>query len=199
MKILYKKDTKGKTRYLRISTKGADLIQESGVVDSDKPVTHSKACTSKNKGKSNETTPEEQAKLEMASKIAEKLDEGYFETLEKAKTEEVILPMLAKSYADEKSKIDWATAYVQPKFDGMRCLAFIEVDKVRLMSRQGKETENIQYHVYDTVSKDSYEKRRVEIGEILDELDDNIVEVHTAKCMSEKRLCEEHAENLAKG
>lgn len=145
MRILYKKDQSGKVRYLKISTKGAELIQESGVLDTDSPITHSKACRGKNIGKTNETTPEQQAVLEMASKVAEKLTEGYFDTLCAAKTEEVILPMLAKSYDDEKDKIDWNEAFVQPKFDGMRCLAFIKNGKVRLMSRQGKEIENMDH------------------------------------------------------
>lgn len=153
MKTLYKKDQSGKTRYLKISTKGAELIQESGVVDTDSPISHSKACRSKNIGRSNETTPEQQAKLEMASKIAEKLTEGYFENLDDAKTEEVILPMLAKSYNDEKDKIDWNNAYVQPKFDGMRCHAHIKKDgSVTLMSRQGKVIENMM-HITSDLSK----------------------------------------------
>jgi hypothetical protein len=36
------------------------------------------------------------------------------------------MPMLAKVYEKEKAKIDWDNAYVQPKLDGMRCLAFID-------------------------------------------------------------------------
>jgi len=145
MKQLYKLDTKGKQRFLKISTKGDTLIQESGVVGSKKVVRHVKVCKGKNIGKSNETTPEEQAKLEMTSKIAEKLTEGYFTTLEETKTVEVILPMLAKSYADEKNKIDWTNAYVQPKFDGMRCLAFIKNGQVTLMSRKGEEIKNMDH------------------------------------------------------
>lgn len=145
MKVIYKRDVSGKVRYLKVSTKEDNLIQESGVLDTDSPITHSKACTGKNKGKTNETTPEEQAKSEMASLIKSKLDEGYFLTQKEAETEEVILPMLAKSYKDEKDKIDWQNCFVQPKFDGMRCLAFVKKGAVTLMSRKGKEITTVPF------------------------------------------------------
>lgn len=138
--ILYKTDTKNKVRYLKITTKKDKLIQESGLLDTDSPVIHEKVCTPKNVGKSNETSGEDQAILEMESKIAEKLDEGYFKTKKEAETEEVILPMLAKNFEDEKHKIDWNNCYVQPKLDGMRALG-----KDKLISRQGKIIENLEH------------------------------------------------------
>lgn len=135
---LYKKDTLGKTRVLYISTSGPMLIQLSGLLDGGQ-VKHEKICKGKNIGKSNETTPEQQAILEMNSKVAEKLTEGYFRTIEEAESVAVVLPMLAKSYGDEKHKIDWSNpVYCQPKLDGNRCLAFIKDGAVTLMSRQGK-------------------------------------------------------------
>ena len=139
---LYKKDTKGKTRFLEIKTEGSDLVQISGVIDTDNPIEHRKTCKGKNIGKSNETTPEKQAKLEMQSKIEEKLTEGYFKTIKEVDSEEVILPMLAKSYGDEKHKIDWDNCYIQPKLDGQRALG-----KDKLISRQGKIIENLDHIV----------------------------------------------------
>lgn len=120
-KIIYKKDSKGKIRFLHIYSYRGQVIQISGLKDG-KTVTHSSLAKPKNVGKSNETTAVEQARLEAAAKLKAKLDEGYFETVEEAENEEVILPMLAKSFDKEKKKIDWANAYVQPKLDGMRCL-----------------------------------------------------------------------------
>ncbi len=130
---LYKKDTKGNTRYLKIWSTGAEMHQESGIVDTENPVLHTKVCTGKNIGKSNETTPKDQAKSEVASKVKEKLDEGYCESLESLESSTIVLPMLAKSYSDEQHKIDWDTCYIQPKLDGMRCLG-----DTKLISRQGK-------------------------------------------------------------
>lgn len=150
--ILYKKDTKGKTRYLEIKTEGPDLVQISGVVGTDNPVEHRKTCKGKNVGKSNETTSTEQALLEMNSKLKDKLTEGYFKTQDEAETVEVILPMLAKDYKSESHKIDWSgNVFIQPKLDGMRCLAFISNGKVTLMSRTGKVIENMQ-HIEQSLS-----------------------------------------------
>ena len=64
--ILYKKDTKGKIRFLKIWADSGNLYQESGVLNG-KSVIHTKVCNAKNIGKSNETTPEEQAKSESES------------------------------------------------------------------------------------------------------------------------------------
>lgn len=119
--IVYKKDSKGKIRFCNISTEGDQVIQQAGLVGGN-PTKHSSSCIGKNIGKSNETTPEEQAIVEAKAKVKKKLDEGYFDSIEKAENEVVILPMLAKEYSKEKHKIDWTTAYCQPKLDGMRCL-----------------------------------------------------------------------------
>ena len=143
-KILYKKDSKGKIRIWEIYTLGDTIIQLSGLLDG-KLVTNSKKCTSKNVGRSNETSPENQAILEMQSEINSKLDEGYFYTIEEAKNEEVILPMLAKNYNDEKHKIDWENCYVQPKLDGQRVLAIKKNGKVKLLSRDGKEITTLKH------------------------------------------------------
>ena len=74
-------------------------------------------------GKNNETSPEQQAKLEAEAKYTKKLDEGYFLTKDEALSEIVILPTLAHEYSDHSDKINWSKpVYVQPKLDGMRCL-----------------------------------------------------------------------------
>lgn len=146
MKILYKRDSKGKTRYLRIYTKGADLIQESGLLLTSHPNVQTKTCKGKNVGRSNETTPEEQAIKEAAAKITDKLTEGYFETIEEMQTIEVLLPMLAKDYKDEKGKVELGELlYLQPKLDGMRCLAYKKDSEIILKSRDGKMIQNMDH------------------------------------------------------
>lgn len=150
--ILYKKDTKGKTRYLQIKTEGSELIQISGVVGTDSPVEHRKTCKGKNVGRSNETTPTQQALMEMQAKVKDKMTEGYFSTQDEAESGEVILPMLAKDYNSESHKIDWnGHVYIQPKLDGMRCLAHIKDNKVTLVSRDGKIIENMK-HITDSLA-----------------------------------------------
>jgi len=131
---LYKLDSLKRLRYLDIYSEGPEIVQVSGLLESSSPITHRKACKPKNIGKSNETNAIQQANSEVKSLIEGKLTEGYFKSIEECNTEEVILPMLAKSYKEEKDKIDWSRpVFIQPKLDGMRCLA-----KEYLMSRQGK-------------------------------------------------------------
>lgn len=129
---LYKKDSKGKIRILNIETKGSTIIQVSGLRDG-KTVTNISQCEPKNIGRSNETTGEEQAILEARAKFEKKLKEGYFTTSQKAQDSIVYLPMLAKVFAKEKSKISYP-CYAQPKLDGMRALNF---SGGNLMSRSG--------------------------------------------------------------
>ncbi|MCP4814767.1 MAG: hypothetical protein GY888_19845, partial [Planctomycetaceae bacterium] len=101
----------------------------------------------KNIGKANETTPAEQAVLEMESKIRAKLDKGYVRSIEEAKapaTNSLGLekPMLATPIEKVKpEKIDWSTACVQPKLDGHRALYKDGV----LYSRQGKVLEHMDH------------------------------------------------------
>lgn len=118
---LFKKDSKGKIRVLYVYAEGNEVVQVSGLL-TGKYVERRSACVGKNIGKANETTPNQQALLEAKSKYDKKLREGYFKTLEEANNTEVILPMLAKPYEKESKKVDWTTAYVQPKLDGIRCL-----------------------------------------------------------------------------
>lgn len=151
MKTLYKKDSKGKIREWTICTIDDELIQKSGIVDG-KLVEHNKLCKPKNVGKSNSTTGSEQAILEMESLIKSKLSEGYFKTKDEAENEMVILPMLASDYNKFSKKIDWNNCYVQPKLDGMRCLAIIEDGQVILKSRDGKIIENMD-HIKNELSK----------------------------------------------
>ncbi len=132
MKI-YKKDTKGKIRYIDAYVEGYELIQVSGLVGTDSPIEHRKICKGKNIGKKNETTGMAQALSELNSLIAEKTKKEYFYTQEEAENNDVILPMLAKDYKEHSSKIDWeGDVFAQPKLDGMRALG----DK-ELISREG--------------------------------------------------------------
>ncbi len=140
---LYKKDSKENIREISYWTEGSKLCQSSGLVDG-KLVENKKVCKGKNIGRSNETTPEQQAILERDAKIKKKLSEDYFKNIQDAQTNVVILPMLAKKYQDYMGKIDWTQAWGQPKLDGMRCLAHIKNGEVILKSREGNDLQ-IQY------------------------------------------------------
>jgi len=150
-RTLYKKDSKGKIRILELSTEGSFFVQVSGLIDG-KTVRHEKECKPKNIGKKNETTAIEQAISELKAKLNIKLSEGYFSSVKEAEEEEVLMPMLAKSYEDHAAKIDWENAFIQPKLDGMRCLAVIKEGKVTLLSRKNKEITTMAHIASELVS-----------------------------------------------
>ena len=132
-----------------IWTEGADIVTEFGQRNGKKQLAR-KTATSKNVGRSNETTPEDQAILEMQSMHKKKLDGKYSTTLKGAK-QEVFLPMLAASFDKRKDKVTYPVD-VQPKLDGVRCLAFWNGDHVELMSRGGKKWECCE-HIVEELMK----------------------------------------------
>lgn len=127
---LYKKAKTGKIQVYISWTVLERLYSEYGELDGKMQLT-SIVCVGKNIGRSNETTPEEQAVLEGISKCNLKRDKGYFDTVKEALTEEVFLPMLAKD--GRKINIPYPCD-AQPKLDGVRCMA----PNMNLMSRGGK-------------------------------------------------------------
>jgi len=128
--ILYKQNKTGKIQVYISWTEGPELFSKFGELDG-KMQTSSIVCKGKNIGKSNESSPEEQAVREGASKIQLKRDKGYFDTIQEAQTVQVFLPMLAKD--GRKVKIKYPCD-AQPKLDGVRCMA----NGPELMSRGGK-------------------------------------------------------------
>lgn len=86
---------------------------------------------SKNVGRSNETTPEDQAISEINAIMSKKIDSGYHE----AGVESTVLPlpMLAHKFKDRSAALRYP-CYVQPKLDGARML----YDGPKGWSRQGK-------------------------------------------------------------
>lgn len=94
----------------------------------------------KNAGKKNATTGYQQAVAEGKARWEKQLTrKGYGETVEASAATRAISPMLAHPYDKKTGKIDWTTAYAQPKFDGFRLLATCTADgKVTLRSREGK-------------------------------------------------------------
>lgn len=79
----------------------------------------------KNIGRSNETTPAEQAVLEAQSRVNKQIDKGYVENQADAALPITDAygnkkPMKAKKVG-EVEITDWDTVYMQPKLDGHRC------------------------------------------------------------------------------
>jgi len=169
-KSIYKKDTKGKLRILTVSTSDGKLTQESGLLDGKK-VLHESMSKPKNVGKANETTPTQQAISEAESLIKKKLDKGYFETIEEAENNVVIMPMLAHTFSDKKKKVKFP-CFAQPKLDGMRCLAHVKNGEVNLVSRGGKNLNDNFPHIVAELSNFNFHKDIILDGELYAHGDD---------------------------
>ena len=103
----------------------------------------------KNIGRSNETTPSQQAISEINSTFKTNKDKGYREIGE-ADDKSFVLPMLAYPLGDKIHTIDFPLT-VQPKFDGIRCLT----DGENMWSRRGKSFDNkIVAHLNNVVCGD---------------------------------------------
>lgn len=91
----------------------------------------------KNIGRSNETTPYEQALSEAESKVNKQKDKGYRES-KKELTSVGIAAMLSQDY-NKKPKLIKFPCLVSRKLDGCRALAIKENGSVTLQSRGNKE------------------------------------------------------------
>lgn len=137
---LYKKDSLGRIREWSIAI-GKDIRGHyyeitHGQKDGKMQVARTYVEAGKNIGRSNETSPVEQAKFEAQAEYTKQKDrEGYSENIPENKP---LKPMLAKKYHDEKGKIVYPCV-VQPKLDGSRTFAHVTKDGCKLISRQLKE------------------------------------------------------------
>lgn len=144
MKTLYSIDSKGKTRIWRQEIQGNKYRTISGLKDGNLVTSEWTICEGKNIGKSNETSPEEQAKLEVAAKYEKQLKSGYGTSeAEAAKGTVYVEPQLAKLYEDYQGKIDFdkESWLIQCKFNGNRCIA----TKNGLFTRKGEQYKSIPH------------------------------------------------------
>jgi DNA ligase-1 len=93
-------------------------------------------CKPKNTGRANATTAQQQAIKEAIAKWKKQVKKKYFLSPEEAEGTLNLKPMLAKSFNDHKSKVNYPVD-TQPKFDGVRCIAYRKDGKVFLQSRGG--------------------------------------------------------------
>lgn len=130
---LYSRTSTGAVQTWEIEVRENKHRVTSGQLDGQKVLSEWTVCTPKNVGRSNETSPFEQAELEAKAKWQKKIDSGYKESLDKIDELEFIEPMLAKSFEDYADSIKYPV-YSQPKYDGIRCVA----TRDSLKSRGGK-------------------------------------------------------------
>ena len=142
---LFKISSTGAEQEWEISTQGNVIVTRWGQVNGKTQETRDEIKEGKNQGRSNETTAVQQAEAEATSQWEKKLKKGYVKTLSAANAGEVddvitggVEPMLAKRFDEQGDKIKYP-AFVQPKFDGHRCIAVVDAaSKCTLWSRTRK-------------------------------------------------------------
>jgi DNA ligase 1 len=144
---LYKKTSTGAIQWWDIAVEVAEgggvIITRYGQVGTPNPQeTRDYVTVGKNIGKTNETSPLQQAFAEAKAKHEMQRKKGYVDSQEKAEAGELdelvqggILPMLAHDFSKHGHKIVYPV-YAQPKLDGMRCYIRVEKGKASLWSRQ---------------------------------------------------------------
>ena len=140
--ILYKCDSTGKVRTYQIEIDGPKYRMITGTKDGKKVESAWTVCTPKNVGRSNETTPDNQAILEVQARIEKKLVMNYYynESDCIANPEQYFQVMLAL----ERAKVKPAPSFpliIDPKLDGMR-LVEMQGDSY---SRKGKPIPTAQF------------------------------------------------------
>jgi len=147
---LYGKASNGKIKVVYYSVEEledgtVDIVNEHGYLDGKKQIDRRNIKVGKNIGKSNETTPWEQACSEVEAEWKKKLDSNYTtnESGVPDSSEQSLLPMLAHDFNKRKHNIKYP-CLVQPKLDGVRCMARSDDGNARFTSRKDKP--------YDTLS-----------------------------------------------
>lgn len=136
---IYKVDNKGKTRVWWCEIDDDRIRNVSGIKDGELIYSGWKQMKAKNEGRSNATTPQQQAVLEAQALYDKKLAQGgYHRQIESAGEKTYIEPMLAAKYADVNLMFP---VYTQPKLDGHRCIA----TKDGLFTRKGKKYHSVPH------------------------------------------------------
>jgi DNA ligase-1 len=129
---IYKRTNTGKIQEWTMEIQGNKFRTISGQENGKHVTSEWTTCEGKNLGKKNATSPAEQALAEAYAKRKKKLEKEYKES--KTDIDNIVFrsPMLAESMNDMP---DFAyPVYVQPKLDGVRCIA----TKDGLFTRNGK-------------------------------------------------------------
>lgn len=141
---LYKKTSTGAIQQWTIEVTKNVIRTEHGQIEGKMQVSTDTIKAGKNVGKVNGTIPETQAMAEAKAKWEKQKKKGYVETIEAAQAEEVdeiieggILPMLAFTFEKQGKKIKYP-CFVQPKLDGIRCIAILKDGTCTLWSRTRK-------------------------------------------------------------
>lgn len=130
---LYKYTNTGNIQEWTIIVKGNTFYTIEGIQHGKLTESKPTICQGKNLGRSNETSPNQQALQEAQSKWQKKIDKGYNEALSAEK--KFFEPMLAHEREKYEKLFFTVPTYVQPKLDGVRCI----LKDGKLTTRNGKQ------------------------------------------------------------
>ena len=134
MTTLYKTTKTGAIQQWSIEVSGQTFTciygQVGGKLQSQQTI-----CKSVNIGKSNETTPEQQAQLESAALIAKKIKSGY--SYDKSAPVTVQLPMKVKAYQDQLHNVKFP-CFSACKLDGVNAIYRRVNNQLTIYSRGGE-------------------------------------------------------------
>ena len=135
--LLYSKGKNSAYLTWRVFLEGAVVVQEHGQLGGKLQQSRREA-KGKNIGRSNETSPEQQAALEAQSIWTKKSERKYAESIELLNNRP-LLAMLAKNekWEESKKRAKYPAA-LQPKLDGNRSMSRRKDEEVVLSSREGK-------------------------------------------------------------
>lgn len=118
---IYKLTKGGKTQEWTVEVEGDKYRTIAGQSDGKKQTSEWTVCYTKNEGKANATTAEEQALKEAQALRKKKLEKDYHESAGDIANKRHFEPMLAEKWEDRKDEIKYPI-YSQPKLDGIRCI-----------------------------------------------------------------------------
>lgn len=136
MTTLYKTTKTGAIQQWSIEVSGDIFTCTYGQLNG-KMTSQTTSCEPKNVGKANETTPEQQAKLEAAALVTKKKKAGY--STDKSAPVTVRLPQKVKSYQDQIKNVSFP-CFSTPKLNGVNATYWLlPNNELRLTSRGGED------------------------------------------------------------
>jgi DNA ligase 1 len=219
---LYKKTNTGAIQFWDIFVQekqdSGEIVTIYGQLNTDSPQRTADLVTAgKNAGKKNATTAFQQATKEATSKWEKQKKKGYVDSVDAAIAQEVdeemvaggIFPMLAQSFSKHATKIAWP-CYVQPKLDGIRCIAIVKNGKATLWSRTRKAITSMPHiiaeleanfsdvildgELYVHQLRDNFEKIVSLVRQETPAEDHNIVQYHVYDMISNKIFADRNDE-----
>lgn len=145
---LYKRTNTGAVQIWFMEVEGEKYRSTSGQIDGKKTTTEWTIAKPKNEGRANATSAEQQAIAEVEAEYKKKIKKDYRRSLDDIDSIERFKPMLAEKWGDRKDKVHHTHVHMQPKLDGIRCIA----RKEGLFTRNGERIVSCP-HIFTTLNE----------------------------------------------